>query len=142
MSREREEERLSTTDHALLNRKHSIGMYTSKCCTSSVTASHSRSEWGDLVVTLETRVMTSGEWGWCDTSAQIKKKNVCILHIFTFTTQTNLIFINLCFIIIITYFIYFATITIYLFSLFALIYFLFLLCYSFFYYLYIGAYFS
>jgi len=26
--REREEERLSTTDHALLNRKHSIGMYT------------------------------------------------------------------------------------------------------------------
>lgn len=47
------EERLSTTDHALLNRKHSVRMYTSKCCTSSVTASHSCAEWGDLLVTLE-----------------------------------------------------------------------------------------
>ncbi len=69
------EERPSTTDHALLNRKHSARMYTSKCCTSSVTASHSRAEWGDLLVTLER------EW-WLPVSGEVRHvstdlKKVC-----------------------------------------------------------------
>lgn len=59
------EERLSTTDHALLNRKHSAWMYTSKCCTSSVRASPAHAEWGDLVVTSER------EW-WHPVSGEVR----------------------------------------------------------------------
>ncbi len=74
------EERPSTTDHALLNRKHSARMYTSKCCTSSGHRVTLTRWMGRFACDVRKRVMTSGKWGGATRQHRFEK-SVC-----TYTT--------------------------------------------------------